>query len=947
MKRKFFLKVAVLAAAFAAVSANAQELPKVPMDTAIHYGTLPNGMTYYIRHNSLPKERASFYIAQKVGSVQEDDTQRGLAHFLEHMCFNGSKNFAGNGIVSYCERIGVKFGRNLNAYTSTDETVYNIDDVPVSQSNIDSCLLILHDWADGLTLDPKEIDKERGVIHEEWRLRSSASQRILERQLPNLYPNSKYGSRMPIGLLSVIDSFRPQTLRAYYEKWYRPDLQGIVIVGDIDATKVEKQVRAVFSDIRMPENAAKYETYPVPDTPSPIYIVDKDKEQPAPYIMIMFKHDPIDDRLKDTPVFFARQYMISSFTMAMNGRLDELSQKDGCPFDAAGIGYDNYVMSKTKDMLYVEITPKAGKGREAVKTVMEEIERAGKFGFADTELYRTKAEFLSRMEKVYDNREKQKNSFFVSQYVRHFLEKEPLPSIADEFELDRQIAAQVKPDEISKYFASLTAKTDTNFVVIAEYPDKEGVEIPSAEDLKSAVEEALHAELTPYIDNVKAGSLIPELPPRGKITKEEPAAFGYTRLLLSNGANVYFKATDFNESQVVFNAKSFGGWQKTGKADMVSVKLFESVMNSTGIGDFKQTELDKKLAGKQVSASVSLDETTESLSGASTPKDMRTLFELIHLRFCKPSTDTAAYRNVISQIMTMLGNSEKRPETAFSDSVNATIYDHNAMKRRLVSADLAQADYDAIRRIYSERFNSPGDFNFVFTGKINADSIRTFAEQYIASLPSPKVREKRPAKAVEYHKGAVSNKFMRAMETPKAYIFVLFAGKTKYSLRDALVSNACGDILQKLYNRTIREDAGISYVVQADGGMNFAPYPNYLLEVVCPAKPLKADSAMLLINQGIEQIAKKGVDKQDLDDVVKFALKQYADVQRNNGFWAQLIMTKVMYGIDRNTGYEEAVKSITSADIQKFLNKQVLKKNNRVEVIMLPENTEDRQWHSQ
>ncbi len=942
--RNFLLKTgAVLTLSFISALANAQQQPVVAMDSAIRYGILPNGMTYYIRHNDLPKQRANFYIAQKVGSVQEDDSQRGLAHFLEHMCFNGSKNFAGNGIVSYCERIGVKFGRNLNAYTSADETVYNIDDVPVSQDNIDSCLLILHDWADGLTLDPKEIDKERGVIHEEWRLRSSANQRILERQLPNLYPGSKYGNRMPIGLLSIIDSFKPQTLRAYYEKWYRPDLQGIIVVGDIDAAKVEEQVKTMFSDIKMPENPAKYETYPVPDNFSPIYIVDKDKEQTMPRIMAMFKQDPIPDNMKNTPVFFARQYMISLFTMAMNGRLDELSQKADCPFDAAGITYDNYIFSKTKEALYGNITPKEGKGPEALKVMIEEIERARKFGFTETELYRAKEVLLSVKEKVYDNREKQKNAFFVSQYVRHFLEKEPIPSVADEFELVKLIASQVKPEDISNYFASLTAQTDTNFVVIAQYPEKEGVEIPSADDLKAAVNDALHTSLTPYVDNVKTESLIPVLPAKGKITKEEKDAFGYTHLTLSNGANIYFKATDFDESQVIFSASSFGGYQKTAKADMVNVKLFENIMNATGIGDFKQTELDKKLAGKQVSTIVSLNETTETLSGASTPKDMRTLFELIYLRFCKPSTDSAAYQSVINQIKTMLNNAEKIPESAFSDSVNATIYDHNAMKRRLVSADLEQADYNAIRRIYSERFNSPSDFNFFFTGKINADSIKAFAEQYIASLPASKVREKRSQKVVEYHKGEITNKFTRAMETPKTYICMLFTGKTKYNLRDALTSTVCGEILQKLYTRTIREDAGIAYVVQADANTTFAPYDHYVFEVICPTQPTKVDSAMLLVNQGLEQIAKNGVSKQDLNDVLKFRTKQHADQQRNNGYWNQLIANKVVYGVDCAAGYEEALKSITSADIQKFLNNVVLKQNNRVTVIMSPENMIDKQ----
>lgn len=940
-----FLRHGIAVATFfvSAAAATAQPLQKLPMDSAIRYGRLPNGLTYYIRHNDLPKDRANFYIAQKVGSVQEDDSQRGLAHFLEHMCFNGSAHFEGNGIVSYCERIGVKFGQNLNAYTSTDETVYNIDDVPVAQSNIDSCLLILHDWADGLTLDPKEIDKERGVIHEEWRLRSSAMQRILQRQMPKLYPGSKYGERMPIGLLSIIDSFRPQTLRAYYEKWYRPDLQGIVIVGDIDADKVEQQVRQMFADIKMPPHPAKYETYPVPDNPAPIYIVDKDKEQTMPDIMLMFKQEPVPDSLKDTPAAFAREYMISAFTMAMNSRLDELARTPESSFDAAGIGYGNYIMSKTKDALSVDITPKAGRDAEAVADVMKEIERARKFGFTDTELQRCADEYLSRVEKIYDNRDKQKNSFFVRQYVRHFLESEPLPSITDEYNLDKQIVPQIKPADISALFALMTAHIDTNFVALAFYPDKEGTAIPTPAELQAAVESAAKADLQPYVDNVKAGSLVPQLPKKGRIVKESPADFGYTRLQLSNGANVYFKSTDFNESQLIFNATSFGGYQKTDAKDMANVKIFDDVMNSTGLGDFTQTELDKKLAGKQVSTSVSLNEATEGLAGSSTPKDMRTLFELIYLRFRAPANDPDGYQNVVNQIRTALQNAEKRPETAFSDSITATLYNHNAMRRRLVAADLDNVDYNAIRRIYSERFASPGDFNFFFTGKINADSLRAFAEQYIASLPAPKKREKRSRTTVEPHKGEITNSFVRSMQTPKAFIFTSFMGRTKYSMRSAEASALCGDILRKLYTRTIREEAGISYTVQANAGSSFAPYGSYYVEVVCPTKPLKADSAMLLVNQGLQYIAQKGVAKQDLDDVVKFRLKRYADNQRSNGYWSSLINAKVIYGIDRRTGYEETLKSITSADIQNFLNKVVLKQNNRTTVVMTPEDMKDKQ----
>lgn len=337
------------------------QLPTLPVDKDVRIGKLPNGLTYYIRHNALPENRANFYIAQKVGSVQEEENQRGLAHFLEHMCFNGTDHFPGDKLIKYCETIGVKFGQNLNAYTSTDETVYNIDDVPVTESNVDSCLLILRDWADGLTLDPKEIDKERGVIHEEWRMRSSASGRIFERNLPTLYPGSRYGHRYPIGLMSVVDNFKPEELRAYYEKWYRPDLQGIIIVGDIDVDQVEGKIKTLFSPIVMPQNAAKYEHYPVPANDAPIYVIDKDKEQNMAVIQMMYKHDPMPEEYKGTVAFMSYQYLTSLAASVFNARLDELSQQADCPFVNAGGDDDNYIFSKTMDAFGIYLIPKPGK----------------------------------------------------------------------------------------------------------------------------------------------------------------------------------------------------------------------------------------------------------------------------------------------------------------------------------------------------------------------------------------------------------------------------------------------------------------------------------------------------------------------------------------------------------------------------------------------------------
>ncbi|MBR1445525.1 MAG: insulinase family protein, partial [Alloprevotella sp.] len=470
----------------------AQMMPPVNIDPAVRIGTLPNGMTYYIRHNALPEKQAFFYIAQKVGSVQEEESQRGLAHFLEHMAFNGSQNFKGNSLISYCERIGVKFGQNLNAYTSTDETVYNIDNVPVTESNIDSCLLILHDWSGYLDLEEEEIQKERGVIHEEWRLRSSAMQRIFNRNLETLYPGSRYGKRMPIGLMSVVDNFSPEELRAYYKKWYRPDLQGLVVVGDIDVDQVEAKIKKLFSDIPNPENEAKYELYPVPDNNEAIYVVDKDKEQTTGIIQVLFKQETMPREARGTMAFLMVEYLNSLISQTLNTRLDELSKKPDCPYVGAGVGYSNYLLSKTCDAFEVYIMPKPGQDAAALECVMKEIERARQFGITNTELIRADEEFLSRLEKIYDNRDKQRSSFFIPQYYRHFLEGNAIPSIEDEYNTYKMLSQQLRSvgalsQMVGQIIGKYTASVDTNFVLLAAYPEKDGVTIPTVEQLKGAV----------------------------------------------------------------------------------------------------------------------------------------------------------------------------------------------------------------------------------------------------------------------------------------------------------------------------------------------------------------------------------------------------------------------------------------------------------------------------
>ena len=557
MKRLFFLLIAL-----PVLAVQAQMMPPLPQDEAVRIGKLDNGLTYYIRHNELPKDRANFYIAQRVGSVQEEESQRGLAHFLEHMCFNGTTHFPGNSLIEYLQGIGIQFGGELNAYTSTDETVYNIDNVPVTPGHIDSCLLILHDWSNSLLLEADEIDKERGVIHEEWRLRSSAIMRIFERNLETIFPGSRYGRRFPIGLMSVVDGFAYDTLRAYYHKWYRPDLQGIVVVGDIDVDQVEQKIKTIFSTLKNPENEAPYVDYPVPSTPQPIYIIDKDKEQAQIIYQILYKHEPMPREVRNTAATLAMDYMNSVIQTALNARLNELSQKPDCPFGGAFVFDGNMLgLTKTMDAFTLYLLPKPGQDAAAMQCAMQEMERVHRFGLTNTEVIRAREEFLSAREAQYNNRNKQQNSYYVNRYVRAFLDGTPTSSIETDYNNYQMLAPNIPAEVINEVVKQYVASTDSNFVVLGCYPDKEDIVVPTVDEIKAAVAAAKAAQLEAYVDNVKNEPLIaPDaMPKKGKIKKEtENKVLGYKELELSNGARVILKKTDFKDDEIVRMARYAG-----------------------------------------------------------------------------------------------------------------------------------------------------------------------------------------------------------------------------------------------------------------------------------------------------------------------------------------------------------------------------------------------------
>ncbi len=931
--------LACLCAGWISAQTTAGQPRPLPMDPAVRMGRLDNGLTYYLRHNKYPEHQADFYIAQKVGSIQEEENQRGLAHFLEHMCFNGTKHFPGNTLIRYLEGLGVKFGEQLNAFTSVEKTVYNINNVPTTrQSALDSCLLILHDWSNDLLLQTEEINKERGVIHEEWRVTSNAIRRIYERSLPRLMPDSRYGHRLPIGLMSVVDHFDPQVLRDYYEKWYRPDLQAIIVVGDIDVDYMEARIKELFGPITLPDNPAKREYIPVPDNNKAIVVCDKDKEQTVSAVSVMFKHDVYPDSLKNTMDYYLYSFIKMMGLNMMGQRLQELGREPEVPFSYASCSDDNFLVAKTTAALDVQILPKQQRTYEAVKTVMAEVFRAQTFGFTATEYARSRAEYLSQLEKVYNNRDKRENGVFTQEYVNHFLDGQPIPGLETTYKMLTTVAPQIPVEMVNRVFASLVSRTDTNLVVLAISPDKEGVEQPQEDKLLAAIHEAQQMQLTPYVDQVKNEPLLPALPAKGRIVKEKSGIFGTTELQLSNGVRVILKKTDFKDNEVRMTAYSPGGYSRYPLSDRVNVANMSEMLQASGLGNFTRTELDKALAGVQASVTPTVAMRNEYLDGQATPKDLRTLFELIYLSFGQPKRDDKAVASLKAQMREMLRNKAADPMTAFRDSVAVTMYGHHPWMVQMNEALVDSISYDRVLEIYTDRFRDASDFTFLFCGNFDNDSIRLFAEQYLAALPVAK-RSDKPVDAKFYRqKGLVTNRFARKMEQPQAFVLSCWHGACKDDLRTNLSAEMLGQVLSMRYLEVIREEMGAAYSVGAGGKVdrNSKEKPEYTLQIVAPVKPEKCDSVLLILKEELQQVAERGVEDKYLTKVKEYMLKTFKESERQNAVWMNRISYADRYGVDTYTGYGQAVEAVTSADLAAFA-RRILKDNNCSTVVMMPE----------
>ena len=943
---KFKLFFAALLTMFVC-SITAQEMPQmppIPVDTAIRMGKLDNGLTYYVRYNNWPENRVNFYIAQRVGSVQEDDSQRGLAHFLEHMAFNGTEHFPGknnDGVVDYTRKLGVEFGGDLNAYTSTDQTVYRICNVPSTrQSALDSCLLIIKDWSNGLLLEGDEIDKERGVIHEEWRLRSSANQRMFERNLTTLFPGSKYGHRMPIGTMEVVDNFKYDELRNYYKKWYRPDNQAIIVVGDINVDYTVNKIKELFGPIPKPApDAAQVVDIEVPDNPEAIIVVDKDKEQQYSLVELLYKHDITPREEKANMGYMVEQYVLNIASTMLNNRLEEISQDPDCPYTQSFCYDGPYAgMSRTKEAFTFLAIPKEGKNAETLKKITEEALRAAKHGFTATEYARAREEFLSQIEKAYNNRNQTNNSVFGDAMRDNYLSGEPLSSIEMDYMIYNQLAPMIPIEAINEVMPQLIQTTDTNLVVINFNPEKEGVTLPTPQQLKSAVDAAQAENLEAWVDNVKNEPLISQLPKAGKIVKEtENKLLGYKVLTLSNGATAIIKHTDFKDDEIVMQAESKGGSSLYEEKDWVNTELFDPIISYSGLGNFSKNELDKALAGKQASASLSLSTSYERLSGKSTVKDLETMFQLAYLNFTAINKDEKSVNSLVSMLETALKNKDVQPEAVFSDSVSYTLGNHSWREKPFNADDLKKLNYDRVLQIAKERTANAGDFTFYFVGNFDEATLKGYIEQYIASLPANGVKENY-RNVTERPTGNLINQFTRKMETPKAIaVMTWYTDKAPYNLENSVKANVAGQLIDFVLLQKIREDASAAYSASGQGSVT--TYGDKVFTGVvgyCPMKPEKSDIALKIMREELPALVKE-VNGDYLAKIKEAMLKEADTDAKSNNHWVNVLNTHYTRGIDVQTDYKKVVNAITGKDMSDYVRDVILKGGNHVEVIMLPE----------
>ncbi|WP_416989200.1 M16 family metallopeptidase [Alistipes dispar] len=935
------------AAVFAAGSAMAQFDPMqpIPADKEVRTGRLDNGLTYYIRHNEKPKGQADFYILHNVGAIQEEDDQQGLAHFLEHMAFNGTKNLPGKQLIEYLETVGVKFGYNLNAGTSWDQTVYNISDVPTSrQGIIDSAMLILHDWSHFIALRPEEIDSERGVIMEELRTRDGASWRSTMKLLQALGKGTRYEHRNLIGYLDGLKSFEHDALERFYKKWYRPDYQAIVIVGDLDAEATEARLKSLMADIPAPAaDAAQKEVIVVPDNEEPIVSIYTDPEMQGSRVQLFIKRPAMPTQMNDKVAWEVVNVIESFLTTMENARLQEIAMQPDAPFLGAGMGSGDVIgIIPTLNATAFTAMTQDGKLAEGFEALYTEMEKIRRHGFTQSEFERAQENLMRQVERTYANRNDRTNEQFVNIYLENYRKNEPMPDAETEWKLDSMLIKMLNVETVNA-FAKETIQP-TNQVIVITAPEKEGIANPTEEEILAIREKVTASEIEAYEDDVVKEPLIPEgTQLKGSPVKKtvENKEYGATVWTLANGTQIVVKPTKFKADEVRMNAQSKGGLSILPDAEYYMGEMMPAVSSMSGVGKFSATELRKQLSGKSATVQPSVGEYASAVNASCSPKDIETMLQLVYLNFTQPRFDRNDYDNLMKMLRTQLENAKSNPDFQMQEKVIDVLYGHNP-RRQVISTELLdEFSFEALPAIYKKLYPDGNSFRFTFVGNIDPETLKPLVEKYIGSIPASKKPMTFADDKAYPVKGEVTEDFSTPMQQPKVSVNYTFTGDMDYSLENKAALSFLTQALNSRYLVSIREEKGGTYGVQVYGSTDWIPRETYTMTIAFDTNAEMADELCEIILKELRTIAEEGPLTEDIEKHREFMLKNWKNSLDENGPWMQYLQAKYGSGLDYLAGQEQAIRSLTNADVQ-ALAKKILDDGNMVKVVMHPEANEDK-----
>ena len=929
MKRLFIF----IAAIFAVTMAFGQT--PLPNDPAVRTGKLDNGMTYYIRHNEQPAQRAEFYLATDVGAFQEEDHQDGLAHFLEHMCFNGTKNFPGKSLLDWLQSIGAEFGRNINASTGFEQTQYMLNNIPViRESIIDSCLLVLHDYSHFVTCDPAEIDAERGVILEERRTRRDASWRMFEKSLPYYYGDTPYAKRTLIGGEEQLKTFAYESLTSFYETWCRPDLQAVIVVGDVDVDQVEAKIKSIFADIPAPVNPKEKVLHKIPDNVEPIIGIITDPEATSSSIEVMWKSEPMPKEIMNTDIAFMMDIVKAYIRLIMRERFTDITSKPDAPFLGASFYISN--LCNSCDATMGTVSFKEGDALNAFAAFMTELEKMKRFGFTDGEVQRAKDNIISSYERAVEAAPTRKNAEFVYPLLYNFYNNEPYMEPATELQLAQMLCNNINAAVLNQIAAQII--TDNNLVVLYNGPEKEGLANPTEQEISAVLAAVKNAEIAANVEESINEPFISGELKGAKVKKAKETVYGATEWTLKNGVKVIVLPTQHKQDQVLFNLSFDGGKTLIATEDMPSFEdnIWALFLNNSGISKFSGTQVPKMLAGKNLSVTPYIGGTKHGISGSSTPKDLETALQLTYLYFADPRFDEDEYQTGIQQIKAILPNIANNPDFIFQNAMNKILYGNNPRVVELNEETLANADLATIERVYRELFKDAAGATLRIVGNVDPETIKPMIEKYIGSIAKGKKASKvNKANNISIAKGIIDENVAIPMETPKSTVLQVYTAYMPIDTKTEVTLEIAKYVLDMIYTKTIREEEGGTYGVGVAMVGQRTPQERVIIQASFDTNPEQAPKLCELAIKGLKELAENGPDEEKFNMAIENFKKNIPESRISNSYWMNNLSQYYDYGIDYDKEYEEAVNSVTPADVKAVL-QAVLAQNNFIEITSAP-----------